>query len=566
MTKGGVSGTAPSAEETAVPGRETQPIQFPPQRSNCVQWNKDDGVLAVGAGTVVVLFDGSRCHGPVSYAAWREGVPLLMGSSAEDFEKYEECVKRERMQEVKADDEKKAKAKQVAKTSSHMSRGRDLDDFMETLDMIAGAPGGGGIHGSLIACDMLQDAYWFLENAKAVSIAWSPCMCSEQGGSLLGVVFDDNSAMVFAPSDSFGPLWVPALNLAPGRYDDDETVEAEKKTKVGRNDAATEMHMFHKRFLSAQYKSINWSDTLKYIEEEEIVFSVVGVISGYGTMHLWRMKHVVDPVSRAERPSSSCKERMEYIGYICVPDKDVLLASWVSLPRSNMGDTGVVLLLGCSDGRVVAWSTSCSFLAKTAPCEWNERNLCNTDIITVVESDGHFVSAIDSSLRFSDDGSVCKIVVAVGKTAGKVQIYSSYGIPLDGGLNATKQALEQGRELDVRHKMDSHSISGVSCLANGNFVVAASRLGNVATFQLPSDYDESHRVKLCVNPIHCLDDEKTDAYKGYGCYGVSASPGGHFVAMARQCLEPDLEYRKYVIFYYILLFYQRCTYFVHGFS
>eukprot|EP00890_Picochlorum_soloecismus_P003810 jgi/Picsp_1/442/NSC_00440-R1_---NA--- len=545
MTKGGVSGIAPSVEETAVPGRETQPIQFPPQRSNCLQWNKDDGVLAAGAGTVVVVFDGSRCHGPVSYAAWRQGVPLLMGSSVEDFEKYEEYVKRERMQEVRADDEKKAKGKQVAKTSSHMSRGRDLDDFMDTLDTIAGVPGGGGIHGSLIACDMLQDAYWFLENPKVVSIAWSPCMCSEQGGSLLGVVFDDNSAMVFGPSDSLGPLWVPLVNLAPGRYEMEEEGEKKKKKKTGGNDAAIEMHMFHERFLSDQYKSMNWSDTLEYTEEKEneMIFSIAGVVSGHGTMHLWRMKHVIDPVCRPARPSSSCKERMEYIGYIRVPEKNVLLASWVSLPRSTMGDSGVVLFLGCSDGHVAAWSTSCSFLAKTDPCEWNERNICD-DIVTVVGADGHFVSAIDSSLCFSEDGGACKMVLAVGKTAGIVQIYTSDEMVIDSGLGTTKRSLEQGRELHVGHKMDSHSISGVSCLVNGTIVVAASRLGNMATFQLPSDSDGSPIVKLCVNPIHCLDDEKTDAYKGYGCYGVSASPGGHFVAVARQCLEPDLEYTK----------------------
>ena len=542
-----------------MPGRETQPIQFPPQRSNCVQWNKDDGVVAVGAGTVVVLFDGSRCHGPVSYAAWRQGVPLLMGSSAEDFEQYEECVKKERMQEVKADDEKKAKVKQVAKTSSHMSRGRDLDEFMDTLDRIAGVPGGGGIHGSLISCDMLQDAYWFLENPKAVSVAWSPSMCSEQGGSLLGVVFDDNSAMVFGPSDSLGPLWVPLLNLAPGRYEMCEEEEEEVEMRKG-NGVATEMDVFHFRFLSAQYKSMSWSDVLEYKEdsseskqgkEEGFAFSVVGVVSGYGTVHLWRMKHVVDPVCRPETPSSSCKERMEYIGYIRVPDKDVLLASWVCLPRSDGGDSDVVVFLGCSDGHVAAWSTSCSFLAKMAPCEWSERNVCdlNSDVVPLIEADGHFVSAIDSSLCFSDN-SACKIVVAVGKTAGIMQLYTSDEIKIGSGLNNnnynTKKALEQGRELHVGHKMDSHSISGVSCLANGNIVVAASRLGNLATFELPSDSDANQNVKLCVNPIHCLDDEKTDAYKGYGCYGVSASPGGHFVAVARQCLEPDLEYRKYV--------------------
>jgi hypothetical protein len=185
-----------------------------------------------------------------------------------------------------------------------------------------------------------------------------------------------------------------------------------------------------------------------------------------------------------------------------------------------------------------------------APCKWNERNECElkTDIVTLVEADGHFVTAIDSSLCFSDN-SACKIVVAVGKTAGIMRLYTSDKINIGSEANtynSTKKALEQGRELLVGHRMDSHSISGVSCLANGNIVVAASRLGNLATFQLPRDSDENQNVKLCVNPIHCLDDEKTDAYKGYGCYGVSASPGGHFVAVARQCLEPDLEYRKYV--------------------
>eukprot|EP00889_Picochlorum_renovo_P000750 jgi/Picre1/27780/NNA_000744.t1 len=62
----------------------------------------------------------------------------------------------------------------------------------------------------------------------------------------------------------------------------------------------------------------------------------------------------------------------------------------------------------------------------------------------------------------------------------------------------------------------------------------------MVSFKIPREWKPD--VSLIPNPVHGFDGPL--AYKGYGCFGVAASPGGHFIAVVRQALQPDIEYKK----------------------
>jgi len=500
--------------------RETKRIEFVPTIGNSVVWNPEDGLIAVAASTVVTIFHPSRTDGAVGLVVWREKVPRL-GSPSEDFDEYRAMLVEERGTKPASEDEAKEKKKTTtSKKSDDVNRGGHVKNLYRLLDMTKQIKGSGqGIEASLGACQLFDDAYWNSELPKILGISWSPSMCSSTGRSALGVVFDDASAMVFAASDGLSSRWIPLVNLSPSA----DTLPGDGKS-----------------FLDSRFTSISWSDAL-YDDQTGFCFSLISVASEDGGVHLWKVRHLQTLETQDNQPIPSVEQRMSYVGRIGIAGEHIQKMAWALVPCEGDGEAGLVAVFGCGSGAVVAWRIKASTLAALNHCSWNGR-VDMTEIggckpVLILPRDSLIVSSLSCCLRYVQDA--LQLLICVGKTCGTIQMYASDTISTK---RSVEKALVGGHGIHVAHKMDSHSISGISFHCQGDVAVATTRLGNMASFKITSEWKP--HVSLISNPVHGFDSPLS--YQGYGCFGVAASPGGHFIAVVRQALYPDIEYKKYV--------------------
>lgn len=496
--------------------RETKPLEFLPTSGNSVVWNHEDGLIAVAASAVVTVFHPSRMDGTVGLAAWREMVPRL-DSPAEEFEEYRARLLRERETRHSTEGEKKKAS--TSKKSEDVNRGGSLNNLVRLLDMTKKMKGlGQGIEASLGASQLFDDAYWNSELPKVVSISWSPSMCSDTGRSVLGVVFDDASAMVFAASDGLTPMWIPLVNLSP--LADTLTDDS---------------------FSDSRFTNISWSDAL-YDDQTGFCFSIISIASEDGGMHLWRMQHLQTlRMDEDIQSGTHFEDRVSYIGHLHIAGESVQAMTWACVPGEGDREAELVAVFGGGSGSVAAWGIQASTLGRFDPCSWNERvdmtDLDGRKPVLILPRDSLIVSSLSCCLRYIEQS--LQLLICVGKACGNIQMYASHNISAS---HSVEEAMVDGHGIHVPHKMDSHSISGTSFHCQGEIVVATSRLGNMVSFKIPREWKPD--VSLIPNPVHGFDGPL--AYKGYGCFGVAASPGGHFIAVVRQALQPDIEYKKYV--------------------
>lgn len=497
--------------------RETKPLEFLPTSGNSVVWNHEDGLIAVAASAVVTVFHPSRMDGTVGLAAWKEMVPRL-GSPAEEFEDYRARLLREReTRHSTGGDKKKSSA---SKKADDVNRGGNLGNLTRLLDLTKKMKGSGrGIEASLGACQLFDDAYWNSELPKITSISWSPSMCSDTGRSVLGVIFDDASAMVFAASDGLTPMWIPLINLSPLV----DTLSEDSNS-----------------FPDSRFTNISWSDAV-YDDQTGLCFSIISVASQDGGVHLWRMQHLQTLGIDEDQSITRFEERVSYIGHISIAGERVQEMAWTCVPHEGDRKAELVAVFGCGSGSVAAWRMQSSTLGALDPCSWNEpvdmTDLDDNKPVLILPRDSLIVSSLACCLRYVEQS--LQLLICVGKTCGTIQMYASDKISR---TQSVEEAMADGHRIHVPHKMDSHSISGTSFHCQGDIVVATTRLGNMVSFKIPREWKPD--ISLIPNPVHGFDGPL--AYKGYGCFGVAASPGGHFIAVVRQALQPDIEYKKYV--------------------
>ncbi len=487
--------STPETVETAP--TETHFLEHPPACGNGLVWSRDDGRIAVAADSLVVVMcpRGTNEAGEAfGLVAWKQGVPCL-GDSPESFTGYRNSLYTypDSIQE----DEKKGIARSKAQD---VGRGRSYDFVKNMLELLSVKDRENGslkIQTSFRVAELLDDVYFNPDAPKVVSIAWSPSMCSDVGGCLLGVVFDDSSVMLYSVSEAMSASWNPLIDLS--RY---------RNLSGG---------------LSSSCLDIAWS--------EEIVgatrcFSIIGVVSSDGTVDIFRVTHMSLSLSE-----NKLEERIQYIGKVDIPGERICHMNLAVMEETHE----LLVLCGCQNGSVFAWSDSFSHLenldtsVKNMMTEGN--NLC------IFEKDYLMVSCIDCSMTSDPSDGSRKLLISVGKTVGVVQIY------MGGDIDTSKtilESLERGIILQIPRKIDSHTVSGIASLMNGRMVVATSRLGNIITFRIAPD----GLLSIGSNPIHHNRGPGKASYKGFGYYGIAASPGGNFIAVAKQAQEPDQAYNR----------------------
>ena len=475
---------------------ETYVLEYPPACGNGLVWNKEDGRIAIASGGLVMVLrpGASRDESEaVGLVAWNEGVPCL-GSSEECFTQYTNSLYT--YSESMEEEVKKSSGKN---TSQEVGRGRkytQVTRVLETLSRINRNSDGSRIRTSLEVSELMDDAYYNSESPKVLGIAWSPSMCSNAGGSMLGVVFDDSSVMLYSVSESISVLWTPLLNLSRYR----ETTDELRSPCIG----------------------ISWS--------EEIVnslhgFSIIGVVLSNGTVDLYRMMHM--SVSLTE---GKVEERVKYVGRVAIDDECITQIRFTIVHETQE----IVAVCGCRSGRVIVWSRPLSYFGDVK----NVENVMKEgSYMCMFEKDDLMVSSLDCSLAYDESAGTRKMLISVGKTVGVIQIFQGSDLY---SSKSVLESLQNGNVLPVPKTIDSHTISGLACLMNGRLIVGTSRLGNMLTLHISLDGS----VRIGLDPIHHNRGPGKASYKGYGYYGIAASPGGNFLAVAKQAHEPDLPFRR----------------------
>ena len=505
---------------------ETMPLDFLPHLGqHGVVWNKDHGLIAV-AGSDVVVVCRPQEHGlagkmqGVGLVSWREGVPCL-GSSPDDFAAYRDMLGAVRVESTSDGAGEKKKASQT-KLSSDVGRGRRWQAFMGMMGVVSRFQEDVPVDASVMGCNMFDDVYWNLDFPRVASMAWSPAMCSDRGDSMLGVVFDDSTVMLFSSGSKMSPLWVPDVQI---RYHFDGS-----SSEVD-NGVCSSSEEFVENVVASSFTCMSWSDAMSQDNGMgRKVFSVFGLVSRTGVVTLYRVAHVTVPLES----NSRIEERVQCIGKLGFADERVSHIKMIVV-QGNCGEE-LAVVCGCASGAVAVWSIPSSQMYCMDPCEWSSRSdlvsVTGVSPVMILAEDDLVVSNIDCCVTEKDN----KLLFVVGKSMGVVQMFLSSGMTESGVL----ASLEKGLEISVPEIMDSHSISGVACLKGGSLVVVSSRLGNIMTLKVPLDGESGESV-VGARPVHST---KNAADKGYGCYGLAASPGGHFIAVARQALEPDIEQKK----------------------
>lgn len=188
----------------------------------------------------------------------------------------------------------------------------------------------------------------------------------------------------------------------------------------------------------------------------------------------------------------------------------------------------------------------------------------------VLPPDLKVVTSLDAALRYPAEGASPRprMVLAVGKCAGRVGVWVSADLDPAGGEDAHRQALARGAlGWAPKPAMGSHTVSGVALLAAGELVVACAMNGTVLAW-LPMQQEGAVAepggaptaaaaaaaagisagpsaviLEPAEPPLPC-NPQRAKHECGRGAFGVAASPGRLFVAVARMALPPGIEFVK----------------------
>lgn len=545
-----------------------------PALGNSLAWDSSSARLSVATERMVVVFEPSnethrRDDAGVGLLRWRQGVPSI-GESPEAFREYRARLVREMFEEedariraklAKANEkgEDKRTAKKVAastKEKNELARGRDSDQVKELTKQCIGAgqTKTRGVLGALVLAQTLDDAYWTgtSDPPRVLGSAWSPTMCGGDGGlgSMIAVCFDDGSLMLFSKSSTMTAFWVPEMNLSRVH------VDLGPYMSDGKHEALNDI------VLPGMFMGVAWSDTVRV---NDTAYSLIGGITENGTLELFRVKHskltsYVDSGGSGSAGSRPIEERVDRVGTVRFDHECITQVEFVV--SGEQGAAELLIVCGCERGAVHAVVLLASDLSELRAIPVGDG--ANVDLIetmkmadhTLFQSDDHVVTSLAASLlsspanaasvaRAENPSSAPKVVVAVGKTMGTLQIFV-------GGANASLEAsIEAGKPAEVPLSEpaktvvgDRHSISGLAFLQDGSgakYLTAGSRLGNVVTLRLDGNGGgvEIHPS----NPVHHTFGGNKLQYAGFGCYGLASSPGGTFMAFVRQAQEPDREFR-----------------------
>ena len=375
--------------------------------------------------------------------------------------------------------------------------------------------------------------------------AWSPPMCGGDGGlgSMMAVCFDDGSLMLFSKPTMMTAFWVPEVNLSRVQVDVDVYNAAKRK------------HVVRDVVIPGTFLGVAWSGafTVKSNGASKM-YSVIGGITEVGALELYRVTHVAVGEEKPARVAS----RVVHVGTVRLDGECITQVTFmVSARDSGDGDdvsgdpSEIAVVCGCASGVVTACGMAAGeFVAlegiapgidsKTVDLVSNKK----LNVVPLVPKDGRIAMSLAASCAQFESasaspahagnatGSDFQVIVAVGKTVGTIQVF------VGGRARSLLASFQAGKSASVpaAARPDMHSISGLAFLQSCRFLVANSRLGNSVTLSLPN-------MELQSNPVHHTIGGNRLQYGGFGSYGLAASPGGAFIALAKQSQEPDREFR-----------------------
>ena len=343
---------------------------------------------------------------------------------------------------------------------------------------------------------------------------------------MVAVCFDDGSLMLFSKPDAMTAFWVPEMNLSRAHLD----IEAYVKAKKGR---VVQDVVYPGTFLG-----VAWSKSFKVATTESLqTYSVIGGITELGSLELFRMTH--NTLGDATPAGVQC--RVAHVGTVRLPGECITQVAFVVAAKSENASE-IAVVCGCESGATVACLMSAGDLvALDVIIPGIDRK--SVDLVakkkvydkSLLASDGRIVTSLAITCATGTrgvGGSQQQLTIAVGKTVGTIQMF------IGGIADTLKDSIQHGKSADVPEaaRPDMHSISGLAFLMGGRLLVASSRLGNMVTLRVPD-------MVMVGNPVHHTRGGNNLQYQGFGCYGLAASPGGAFVALAKQSQEPDREFR-----------------------
>ena len=334
---------------------------------------------------------------------------------------------------------------------------------------------------------------------------------------MVAVCFDDGSLMLFSKPGLMTAFWVPELNLSRVHVDIAAFQEAKKKRVV-------QDVVFPGTFLG-----VVWSKSFKVeATDSSRTYSVIGGITELGELELFRMAHN----ALGDRTPAGVQSRVVHVGTVRLRGECITQAALVvSAESGNAAE--IVAVCGCESGAVMACSVALS--DHDVPGIDSKR----VDLVEKVESLLSGDQLMVTSLAVTCASGTCpaggierQVTIAIGKTVGTIQVF------IGGAAGTLMESIKDGEPASVPEaaRPDMHSISGLAFLTSGRLLVASSRLGNMVTLRVPD-------MELVGNPVHHTRGGNNLQYQGFGCYGLAASPGGAFVALAKQSHEPDREFR-----------------------
>lgn len=345
---------------------------------------------------------------------------------------------------------------------------------------------------------------------------------------MVAVCFDDGSLMLFSKPKGMTAFWVPEINLSRVHVDVEAYVEGKKK------------HVVQDVVYPGTFLGVAWSTSLRGSTDSLQTYSVIGGITELGDVELFKMAHnTLDSAS-----PEAIQSRLDHVGTLRLDGQCITQVSFVVSAESENA-TELVAVCGCESGEVVACSIKTvdleAFKAIAPGIDGTFFDLVafltkkKMKPRVISKADGHIVTSLAATCTaVTDDaaGIQQQVTIAVGKTVGIIQLFV-------GGTEGTiRDSMLKGtlKELPKDDRPDTHSISGLALMMGGRLLVASSRLGNMVTLRVPD-------MVVIGNPVHHTRGGNNLQYQGFGCYGLAASPGGVFVALAKQSQEPDREFR-----------------------
>jgi hypothetical protein len=258
-----------------------------------------------------------------------------------------------------------------------------------------------------------------------------------------------------------------------------------------------------------------------------------------GRLEFFRIEHLDwDELYKNNEDMRQVENRLMHIGSLKLDNEFITQVKCMVSSTVGVGDE-LLVVCGCESGAVMTWVVASSIISEL---DGNVDPDCSDDLVLKTGANPHLLFPRDhrivTSLAMCISAESGCAALCVGKTMGIVQLYITGR--LDQGLF---QAMKNGSKVEVPSDalIDSHSISGVAFLMGGSILVACSRLGNILTLKVP--YNGKSPVAMRIkNPVHHSSGDRMQ-YAGFGAYGLAPSPGGTFLAVAKQAHEPDREFR-----------------------